>query len=206
MSYISTHHNLPCDRDSEEIILRRMLNKANCPSLLSDADFRLFTERIGRRDINTWKRVFGHLQHQGNFSQTTLNIIAQYLGNNHWEELLESVKNEDGTPQQTPAAYMEYSVIMETDADINLPRGQRIEIQYANCKTLQLESLGSQKYNVLATESRQLQCHDLLLIEHLQVGYPLLGTIIRNQHRRGQYNSTSNIERISDLPSNPNYD
>lgn len=202
---MSQYHNLPCEIRYEQLILQKLLNQANCKELQTDADFEIFTERIKQRNINTWKRVFGHLPHPGKFNQNTLNIIANFLGYSQWEDLLQEIQNQ--TPNfATQQTDQEYSVIVEQGTAVNLRYGQRIEIRYRNNKNTILEGLGNDNYKVISSTSNQLQFNDILIIKQLSGGVHLTGSIIRNQRNIGQYYSSAIIEKITHISANPNYE
>lgn len=194
------YHNLPCDQACEEHILRLLLNKARIDTLTTDYDFTRFTDSIGYRGINTWKRVFGKIRQEGKFSPTTLNIIATYLGFSDWDDLLHNLQTPTA-PSTLRSDYNEgISLLQQPDEEMTFNCGQRLEIVYNNHRTLRLQYLRGNQYLVIDSQSRQILRNDLLVIEHLQEGGRLIATsTIRERHNYGQYQSAGTIVSIQRL-------
>ena len=135
--------------------------KAKCftqglDSFVTDEDFRTLSSNVAGETgadplgVNTWKRIFGALPNRDGSpyktSKKTANIIADYLGCDSWEQLLENeeyVKNK----YLTNNGYSNTSFVVNRENDhvasmlMALHRGDVIEVKSKVNKILHLELL-----------------------------------------------------------------
>lgn len=112
----------------------------------------------------TLKRLLGLSSDERTPHTSTLDIIAQYLGFDHWEALsqLEAGANSD---------FDSISSELRTD-DIEI--GTHITVYYLPDRTVELEYHGHNKYYVTRSANSKLHEGDYLEIDHFVPRYPLL--------------------------------
>lgn len=129
--------------------------------------------------VNTLKRLLGFINDEREPRTTTLNIIAQYLGYDNWESL-ELLDNEAGN-----------SNFNETLTEIHttqLKHGARIKITYLPNRKLVIKHLGDNSFVVLESENSKLHVGDMLRIDHIVRGFPLLvSKVVRNNTSMGTF-------------------
>ncbi len=133
-------------------------------------------EHIG---VNTIKRLLGFIDDEREPRVSTLNIIARYLGHDNWETL-KLIDNAAGN-----------SDFNESQDELNAARlepGSMIEISYQPDRRLVIKSLGSNEFTVVESLNSKLLVGDLLRLEHIVKGYPLLvSEVIRDGDSLGTF-------------------
>lgn len=174
----------------------------------TDEDFRTLSSNVAGETgadplgVNTWKRIFGALPNRDGSpyktSKKTANIIADYLGCDSWEQLLENkeyIKNQ----YRTNNGYSNTSFVVNRENDyvariLNaLQPGEVIVVKSNVNKILHLELLrktnSSCWYKILMTTgSRSLSVGDELEISSIRENYPLHAiNLKRNGRNLGEY-------------------
>ena len=175
---------------------------------VTDEDFRTLSSNVAGETgadplgVNTWKRIFGTLSNQDGSpyktSKKTANIIADYLGCDSWEQLLENeeyIKNK----YLTNNGYSNTSFVVNRENDsvarilMALQPGEVIVVKSNVNKNLQLKLLrktnSSCWYKILMTTgSRSLSVGDELEISSIRENYPLHAiNLKRNGRNFGEY-------------------
>lgn len=176
--------------------------------IVTDEEFRTLSSNVAGETgadplgVNTWKRIFGTLSNQDGSpyktSKKTANIIADYLGCDSWEQLLENkeyIKNQ----YRTNNGYSNISFVVNRENDyvariLNaLQPGEVIVVKSNVNKNLQLKLLrktnSSCWYKILMTTgSRSLSVGDELEISSIRENYPLHAiNLKRNGRNLGEY-------------------
>lgn len=127
--------------------------------------------------VNTLKRLFGLLP-EVRTSQTTLNIIARYLGWDNWTMLqaaMDGSNSDFGTNERICLA------------DRIEPQ-TRIVVTYSPNRTVELQKQADGRFRVTQCQGGKLQTGDLLEIDCLAYGYPfVVKEVWRNGVSLGSY-------------------
>ena len=140
---------------------RVIATPADCTLLALDIESAT-QERVS---VNTLKRLLGFIDDERESRITTLNIIARYLGYEDWDAL-KLIDNQKGN-----------SVFDEEKDELHstqLVIGTMIEITYLPDRRLIIKYLGGNSYLIVESQNSKLLSGDLLHIEHIVRGYPLL--------------------------------
>lgn len=139
---------------------RDMRLPSDCDYLALDIET-VTGEHIG---VNTLKRLLGFIDDERKPRESTLDIIAQYLGFENWE-ILKCFDDKSNSS-------------FDTDDDAihvcNLTKGQRIEVSYLPDRLIELEYLGDEKFLVNKSVNSKLSEDDEIKMTHLIEGYPML--------------------------------
>ena len=135
---------------------------ADCEQLALDIAS-VTNQHIG---VNTLKRLLGFIADEREPRVSTLDVIAQYLGFEHWDAL----KLYD---EQT-----ENSAFDDRDEYLTcyFKPGTKVNITYLPNRSVDMEYLGNCRFRVLSRENSKLMVGDELTVTHLVRGYPLLAT------------------------------
>ena len=132
-------------------------------------------EHIG---VNTLKRLLGFIADERSPRTSTLDVIARYLGYEHWDAL--RIYDE-----QT-----ENSAFDDRDEYLTcfFKPGQMVYVSYLPNRTVEMEYLGNSRFRVLSRENSKLMVGDELTVTHLVRNYPLMATdVIRNGTNLGSF-------------------
>lgn len=135
------------------------LNMSSQFEQLSDSILEVTGQKLG---VNTLKRLFGKLA-DVKTSETTLNIMAEYLGYNDWEAL-EKI-SEDGN-----------SSINHQGGTVHpkeLNEGQPLTLTYEPHRELKLTIRNDKRCLVVSTTGGKLRKGDILDIAEIIIGFPL---------------------------------
>lgn len=156
--------------------------------------------------INTWKRVFERLVNSKTgepyeSSDTTCQIIAEFLGCESWSEL--EAQKDTMKPGQKRAV----SEIVPQVEESTMAPGDTLEIQYGLDRKLSLVYRGDTHYNfqVKKTSNTKFEPGDLVHVPFIKIGESLNGwEVKRNGIFIGHYNSAKdhliNEKHIIKLP------
>ena len=146
--------------------------------------------------VNTWKRIFGHLLRQDgtryDTSPKTAKIIAEYLGCDSWEQVLENEEYLYTVFVIKKAGGNNNSVLVQSNTDetsiliSSLRQGDVIEVKSHPNKVLRLKFLSatanSRWYRIIDTVgSCILQNLDEIEIPFLQKNKPLMATQLKRK-------------------------
>ena len=133
---------------------------ADCEQLALDIESRMGV-RLG---ATTLKRLLGFTNDERTPHTSTLDIIAQYLGFDHWEALsqADAIHN---------SGFDTVTGELRTD-DVEI--GDTITVSYLPDRTVTMEYHGHHKYYVTDSENSSLLVGDYLEIYHFVPRHPLL--------------------------------
>lgn len=154
----------------------RELTTANdCTVLALDIESRT-GDHLG---VNTIKRLLGFINDEREPRDATLNIIAHYLGYDNWDTL-RLVDEEEGNSGFGAG-------VDELHAG-DLREGARVVITYHPGRWLMLELTHGNSFAVVESENSKLQKGDLITLDHMVQGYPLLvSRVVRAGHDLGSF-------------------
>lgn len=179
---------------------------------INDKEYSKFSEHVAEvtetkaLHINTWKRVFEKLKKNETGepfeqSDTTCQIIANFLGCGSWSEL--EAKKDTMKPGQKRTV----SEIIPQVVECPMHLGDILKIQYGPDRELGLVYRGDTHYNfrVMQTINTMFEYGDLVHVPFIKVGEPLHGwEVMRNGIFIGHYNSAKghliNEKHIIKLP------
>jgi hypothetical protein len=148
------------------------------------------TECKDHISASTLKRLYGFVKGTDQARQSTLDVLAKYLGAQNWETLIRSFGN---------ALHSEFTSLNEITIE-NIEKGKTILLGYFPDRNLSLKYLGKQQFEVITSENSKLTKGDILTAFHFVLGYPLLiENVKRNGKDLGQYiaGKSSGLTHIS---------
>ena len=149
----------------EQRLKRRINTPADCEALSKDIEAKT-GEHLG---VNTLKRLMGMLGTEVEPRQTTLNILAKYLGYTNWLVLKLIANNEgnsdfDGGFRILPA---------------QLKVGQVVRFTYDPDREVEVTYLGDEKFRVTDARRSKMMVGDILFAQQFVLGQPLICTVER---------------------------
>ncbi|MEE0805124.1 MAG: hypothetical protein U0L77_06850 [Prevotellamassilia sp.] len=138
----------------------------------------IYTTLGDRLGINTLKRMFGKLNDNVTPTQTSLNIIARYLGYCDWDTYEESLINDSihfSHYDETQGKNLDYVC---TD---NLNCGAYVEFCYEPDGRMRLRYIGNYRFVIMACTCNSLQIGDILEIRYFQNGCTLISHTVTRQ-------------------------
>ncbi len=171
---------------NENEILKRLREEVGL-AMTRSADFDVLSQAIRDRTnenlgVNTLKRLFGFKTDKVVPRLSTMDIIAQYLGNDDYESLIKELGEDADISLFTPIDCLEVQ---------DLERGTQVRVSYDPNRVLFLTYIGDFKFIVNEVEgSRNIQKGDLLTITQLAVGHRfVVAHVIRDSVDLGAYES-----------------
>ena len=136
----------------------------------------------------TLKRLVGFAADARSPHESTLNLIAQYLGYVNWQELAKTDTNGNSGFEKTE----------EEIRSADLTIGSRVEITYLPDRRVVLDYQGDNRYCVSVNENSKLSVGDLVEVYNFVLRHPLLAiNVWRNGEALGQFTAG----RVSGLSS-----
>lgn len=153
----------------------RLDSSAACERLVLDIESKL-GERLG---FTTIKRLLGFTSEQAEPRQTTIDILARYLGFTSYKELEDAI-NERGDSDFDSKAESVFSFRLPADAEINL--------SYAPNRRLKLKHINDDEFCVMESINGRLKTGDIIFVDSFTSDLPMIAKdVIRNGERLGRY-------------------
>lgn len=131
--------------------------------------------RIG---ATTLKRLVGFAQDDRTPHESTLNVIARYLGYAHWEEL-SKIEEQGNSDFDTPED--------EVRSD-DLVIGNEVVYEYLPDRKVTVKYLGNHRFTVVESLNSKLSTGDEVQIQHFVLHHPLyVLDVLRNGHSLGSF-------------------
>lgn len=138
---------------------------------------RVTGERLG---VNTLKRLLGRIADDRSPRETTLNIIANYLGFPDWEVLQ--------LFEQQRAKASVFSTVYRELRTTHFDEGNLLEITYLPNRRVVLRSLGQGRFEVAVSKNSKLASGDQLSLPIVVEGFPLIAhEVVRNGELLGTF-------------------
>ena len=132
--------------------------------------------------LSSIKRIWGYIPYNGDFSPTTLNILARYNGMKDWESFRKSLDYNINPDDQSG---FHDNTIIETN---RYKPGDRIELSWNDGKECELECVGPMRFRVLRAGNIKLKSSDTVTLHTLCIGQPVyISDIIRGDIRFTAY-------------------
>lgn len=157
---------------------------ADCKWLVNDIQSKVH-ESISR---NTMKRLLGFLPYDKTHRESTLDVIARYLGYGSWKEL-------EGSKDVAPSDFGNDAKLLNAD-ELNV--GSVVEITYKPGRRVRFRYEGNGEFTVVEADNSKLLAGDRLHICQFAIGFPLLASnVVRDGKDFGEYSAA----KISGLSS-----
>ena len=126
---------------------------------------------------STLKRLFGFYKEIQKPRLYTLDMIAKYLGYKNWSELDNQIMD-DNTDHK----------VVDIIEPEKLSFNSRLVVVYSSVRKILLKFLGDCKFLILESTCTFLQKNDVVLIDNLVRGYPLVcHNVIRENNELGKH-------------------
>ena len=133
-------------------------------------------ERLG---FTTFKRLLGFTSEHAEPRQSTLEILARYLGFKSYGELENAINNRGDSNFDGKA---------KSIAAYRLPADANINISYSPNRRLKLKHIKDDEFIVIESANGSLQTEDKIFVDSLTTGLPMIAKdVIRNGERLGRY-------------------
>ena len=150
-----------------ELIKKRIIEKLgqpirypkDCNALAED----IYTKCKNRVSSSTLRRLLGFIKGDTSPRQHSLDLIANYLGHESYDELLETLapQSKDTSPK-----------ITELNTK-NLRKGDKFELAYKPDKNVIVQYLGKSEFKVLSSRNSQLLPDDIFKVHQVSLHHPL---------------------------------
>ncbi len=121
--------------------------------------------------VNTLKRMLGLAEDDREPRQTTLQVIATYLGYESWRTMLQLDDESNSDFDQKPDLLRSSDI--ETDA--------WVEVHYMPDRRLVMQYMGDNRFFVMQSENSKLKEGDIVTITVFIQGYPLVAADVSRQ-------------------------
>lgn len=150
-------------------------SSSDCERLALDIESRT-GERLG---VTTLKRLLGFTSEKAEPRQSTLEILARYLGYNSYR-VLEDVINNKGDS--------DFDCNAETFLSSRLPNDAEINISYSPNRQLKLKHVKDDEFFVMESINGSLQAGDIIFVDNFITGLPMIAKdVIREGKSLGRY-------------------
>ncbi len=151
--------------------------------------------------LSSIKRIWGYIPYDGEFSPTTLNILARYNGIKDWETFRKSIQS---NPQPDDESGFHDDKIIDTT---KYKTGDRIVLSWNDGKECELECVNPMRFRVLRAENIKLRSSDIVTVHTLCIGQPVyISDIIRGDIQFTAYVGAKKggLLRIQEFPMQKN--
>ena len=153
----------------------RLDSSSSCERLVFDIESET-GERLG---FTTLKRLLGFTAEQAEPRQSTLDILARYLGFNSYKELEAALNNRGDSDFDSNA---------ETILSSRLPEKAEINLSYSPNRRLKLKHIRDDEFIVMESINGSLNTEDIILVDSFTTGLPMIAKdVIRKGERLGRY-------------------
>lgn len=158
----------------EEACGKRLDTPTDCQAVVDG----VWTKLHEHVSLNTIKRIVGFLPYEKTHRQSTLDIIARYLGYAGWVELVAALQGSNS----------DFAMNAETILAAQLHVGDCVRLTYHPERMLTLHYQGDGRFLVEESVNSKLQVDDSVAISAITLHYPLLASeVIRNGQSLGEY-------------------
>ena len=133
---------------------------------------------------NTIKRLVGNLPYESSPRDTTLEIIAKYLGYGSWQ-LLNDYLN------QKISEFNSHNIFYELD---KMPDDQMLEIEWDPDRKIIIRHKSGYEYEVIFSENSKLSVGDILTLSQIAIGFPfMVRKVVRAGKDLGSYTASPEL-------------
>lgn len=165
--------------------LKQILEKRSGHSITSASDCEWIVNDIQSKthetiSRNTVKRLLGFLPYSKTHRESTLDIIAHYIGYGSWKEL-------ENSKAVAPSDFGNDIKVLNV---ADLKAGSIVEITYKPGRSVRFRYEGDCRFTVIGAENSKLCVGDKLHISQFAIGFPLLASdVIRGEESLGEYSA-----------------
>lgn len=118
---------------------------------------------------STMKRLWGYINYDGSFSETTLNILARYNHFSDWETFLHNYGKHIPLNSNTDSGFLPETIIDPGQYQL----GKKVELVWHDGKGCELECIGKLRFKVVKATNIKLKAGDLVTLHTLCIGHPV---------------------------------
>lgn len=170
------------------------------PSEFNDLLIRIYKTTGHTLSLSSIKRLWGYVKYNGDFSPTTLNILARFNGMKDWESFRKSVEKEVTLTNDDESGFHSDSMI-DTG---KYKQGDRLELSWNNGKGCTVECVGHMRFKVVNATNIKLQKGDEITLHTLCIGHPIsVSDIVRDDVKFTSYVGAKKcgLQSIKEIPA-----
>ena len=119
--------------------------------------------------LSSIKRLWGYVKYNGDFSQTTLNILARFNGMKDWESFKKSIEREVSVTNDEDSGFHPDTMV---DTGKYKP-GDRFELGWNDRKGCEMECVEHMRFRVVKSHNIKLKEGDIVTLHTLCIGHPI---------------------------------
>ncbi|MCH5223810.1 MAG: hypothetical protein J1E82_07185 [Muribaculaceae bacterium] len=167
------------DKNVIKLLEEKSGNKLDSSSACERLSLDIESETGEKLGFTTLKRLLGFTSEQAEARQSTLDILARYLGFNSYKELEDGLNNKGDSDFDSNSETV-YSSGLSDQAEINLT--------YSPNRRLKLKHIKNDEFIVVESCNSSLQAGDIIFVESFTSGLPMIAReVIRKGERLGRY-------------------
>lgn len=133
-----------------------------------------------RISVNSLKRLTGVIEYEGKPRETTLDIIARYIGLSGHKDLMTLIAD-------SSSAFNTTDDLIDTD---ELPTGVKIRLAWAPDRRLVIEKTKDGSFEVKESVNGKLRAGDILFLSRIGLNFPFkVKEVIRQGEKLGNYSA-----------------
>lgn len=175
-------------RDALEALIRitneKLGYEPNTPSEYNDLILQIKKTTGDTLSLSSIKRLWGYVKHSGDFSPTTLNILARFNGIKDWESFKRSIEKEVSVTNDEESGF-------HSDAMIDTGKykpGERLALGWNDGKGCELECVDNLRFRIVKSMNIKLKEGDIVTLHTLCIGHPVyVSDIQRNDVHFASY-------------------
>ncbi len=154
------------------------------PSEFNDLILQIQKTTGNKISLSSIKRLWGYVKHTGDFSPTTLNVLARFNGVKDWETFRRSIENDVPVTNDSESGF-------HSDSMINTGKynpGERLELNWNDEKGCELECVEHMRFRIVKSWNIKLKEGDIVTLHTLCIGHPVyVSDILRDDVRFTAY-------------------
>ena len=159
--------------DALEALVRitneRLGYEPTTPSEFNDLLLRIQKTTGDYLSLSSIKRLWGYVKYNGEFSQTTLNILARFNGMKDWESFKNRIEREVAVTNDEDSGFHPDTMV---DTGKYKP-GDRFELGWNDGKGCEMECVDHMRFRVMKSRNIKLKEGDLVTLHTLCIGHPI---------------------------------
>ena len=167
------------DKNLIKLLEEKSGNKLDSSSACERLALDIESETGEKLGFTTLKRLLGFTSEQAVPRQSTLEILARYLGFNSYIELEDAIHNRGDSGFDSNA---------ESIISSQLPDQAEISLSYSPNRRLKLKHIRNEEFIVMESINSSLRKEDVIFVNSFTTGLPMIAKdVIRNGLRLGRY-------------------
>lgn len=191
-------------RDALEALVRitneNLGYEPTTPSEFNDLLWQIRKTTGNTLSLSSIKRLWGYVKYNGDFSLTTLNILARFNGMRDWESFKKSIDKDVSVTNDEESGFQSDSMI---DTGKYKP-GDRIELSWNDGKGCEMECIGHLRFRIVKSTNIKMKEGDLVTVHTLCIGHPVyISDILRDDIRFAAYVGAKKegLQSIKEFPA-----